>query len=474
VNRRWLVAAVVLGAVVSLLLAGVPDDDADALAEVPGQPMPVVDRDDVLTSSWFCATGTASGNGAAELTVELVNLTEEARTGQVTWMPTGAGAPVRQAVELPAGGVLRLPATAAVQAPVVSAVVETDGGGVTVSHTVVGPRVRASAPCASDTSGEWYLANGVTEVDATEWLVLFNPFPDDVVVDVGVDTVNGRVEPPSLQGLPVRARSTAFVNVGDVVRREPVVAAVVRARVGRLVVERLQSFDGSAGRAGSSLVVAARSPAAEWWFPGGGHQAGVTERWHVLNPSDREAQVSLEVVPTSGEPPEPIDLTVAPRAQVIVEAAEAGLPAGVAYHSVVRSLNGVEVVAERSVDSRLAGRLGWSSSPGSPAPATRWSTIGGDVGSSDLVRLVVVNPGAERTEVSILAVTGGPLTPVTGLQQLPLDAAGRLDVLLEAWVDRPWLTFVVAADGPVVVERDSFAVTGARTSTHAGLPVGGG
>src|SRR5581483_9352589 len=108
-------------------------------------------------------------------------------------------------------------------------VVDVVGGGVAVEHVVVGPRGRAVAPCASQASTTWYVANGSTDRDAVEVLALFNPFPDDAVADVTFQTNDGIRQPPDVQGLPVPAGRTVYVNVGESASRHALVSSVVVA-----------------------------------------------------------------------------------------------------------------------------------------------------------------------------------------------------------------------------------------------------
>ena len=86
----------------------------------------------------------------------------------------------------------------------------------------------------------------------------------------------------------------------------------MQARSGRLVVDRVQRFDGSEGRAALALMLAAPAPATTWAFPEGHHRADLVERWHVYNPGADEALVSLELVPDSEDEPEPLDVPTSP------------------------------------------------------------------------------------------------------------------------------------------------------------------
>ena len=82
-----------------------------------------------------------------------------------------------------------------------------------------------------------------------ELLALFNPFPDDVIVDITFTTPEGVRSPPEFDGFVIPGQRVIAIDVGAVVSRHPQVSASIVARTGRLVVERLQSFDGTDGPA---------------------------------------------------------------------------------------------------------------------------------------------------------------------------------------------------------------------------------
>ena len=311
-SGRRLPALAVLVALLAVLVALSAEghgQEQPTFGRARAEALPEADPASALTSTWYCAAGTASPDGFASLTVVIANLGDRARRGSVTWIPTGGGERVSVPVELSPDETTALAARESVTAPIVSALVELDGGEVAVEHAVSGPRGSSVAPCASQASSTWYLANGDTERDARQVLALFNPFPDDAVVDIEFSTSEGRDDPRGLQGLPVAAGTTTFVEVQDFVRRRAFTAASVVARTGRLVVDRVQLFDGGSGRTGISLAVAAPAAAGVWYFPDGLYQEGLTQTWHIYNPGDREAEVSLEIVPAEGDIPEPLDLT---------------------------------------------------------------------------------------------------------------------------------------------------------------------
>jgi hypothetical protein len=474
VKGRGAVVALLVSAVV---LLGLADRDLSpprraAFGEPAVQPMPRVDADDVLASTWYCAAGTATAGGNANLTVVVANAGDAEVGGTVTWYPAN-GTPLATPIDVPASGSVSVDAVDSVEAPVVSAVVDVRGGGIAVEHVVSGPRGASVAPCASDASPTWYFANGTTERDAVEVVALFNPFPDDAIVDITFATDEGRDEPAALSGLPVPAGSTTLVNLQDHVRRRAVTATSIVARSGRLVADRVQSFDGTAGRRGVSLALGAPALARTWTFPTGLIADGLAEQWHIYNPGAQEAEVELQIIPATGPAVEPIDLTVPAHSQVVVDGpSNDAVPKGVAHTSTVTSLGDVPVVAERSLDARPpSSRRGWTSTLGSPLASSSWLLpFGAATGATD-EWVVVHNPGPVDVTVSITALAGGQQLAVEGLQELPIGPGGRIEVRIGEHIERsPLPLLVTATGGDVVVERDIYRVGAAGLSLVTGIP----
>ena len=470
-SRRIPVIVLVVSALVALALVEVDDRPKRGLGERGGFVMPTMGSRSALSSAWFCAASATRGDGRADLSISVANTEAVPRTGTVTWVPN-VGEPTTQRIDVGPHSGLRLDASDSVSAAGVSAIVELDGGGVSVEHTVESQRGTGLAPCAPAASDRWYLANGVTARDATQVLVLFNPFDDDAIVDIGFATDQGRDDPLALQGLPVRARSATRINVTEAVRRREVTATSVVARRGRLVVDRLQWFDGSQGRSGLSLTLAAPALAEVWTFPTGIFEEGLTERWRLYNPGDRDAVVIFEVVPDSGDIPVPVERTVPARSQLAVDAAEsASIPAETGHSSTVRSVNGVPLVVERELAGAApSSRRGWSSVLGSPLAAERWVLATGP-GADDVdERLVVHNPGAEPVRFSVFALASGSALAVAGLRDVELGPAERRVVDMAEQLERSPLPLVVEADGPVVVERDLSPAVDPGIATLLGVP----
>lgn len=463
-------------ALLGLFIAGLlvvdrqePTDEFDFVLP-PAAPMSQLDPPNARDSTWYCVGGTANDGGVADLSVAVANVGEFVRIGSITWYPS-EGTPVVTNVEIKSYQSVITPVPPEVAGPYVSAMVELDGGDVAVEHLVTGPRGANVAPCASEPSSTWYLANGSTARDASQFLMVFNPFPADAVVDITFATNEGNDAPASLQGLPIPPVSMKAIDLGE--RRRDLTSTSVKARTGQVVVERLQSFDGTANRVGLSLISASPVVSTLWMFPRGYYDASTTERWHIYNPNGSEAEVSIEITPDDPALlPEPVDLVIPPESRTTIDSAEqARVPVGANYSVQVRSLNGVGVVVEREVNGLSpTPPRGWSSMLGSPRAATKW--VFPVTESSDAVHggIVVQNPGTSAVRFSVFVLVDGVKSELSALQNKELKPAGRLTIGLREVTRLDKVPLIVEASQPVVVER-GMSSTGTGGATWVmGIP----
>jgi hypothetical protein len=435
--------------------------------------MPTAHPASALSSTWYCAAATAAPRGMADGSVILANPGDAAVSGRVSFIPSDPAIEVRTVpVEIRAKATVVVRHQSAIQAPFASALVELDGGGVAVEHSVSGPLGADVAPCASGASDRWYFADGGTTKDAVELLALFNPFPEDAIVDLAFSTEEGRVVPQALQALVVRARGLSVVNVGEQVVRRKAVSASVVARTGRLVVDRLQTYDGSQGRRGLALVLGATAPAPTWYFPEGYFADGVIERFQLYNPTDEEAQVDVDVALERGAA-EPFSLVVPPHGRAtLLASAEPRIPREVGHAVTVRSTNGVGVVVERSIDaSAPSPRIGLASTMGARAASRRWAFPAGLVSDTVDEWLLLQNPGPRPAVVSVVALADGQSLAIAGLQEIRLPPGRRRAIRLGDHIRRVPLPLVVSASQPIVAERGIYRVRALGISIVAGIPL---
>ena len=303
----------VLLVIVGLLVAGGLADRAGrpSTAQAVGLPAgPRAAPASATSSTWYCTGAHARLDGQAVGTVVVVNTGTRALHGSVTVVPDN-GSPRSVPIRVTASGSTGVRLADVVTADNASALVELDGGQVVAELVTQGPLGDSVTPCASSASDSWYFADGATTRDANEVLMVFNPFPEDALADLSFSTETGRAVPQALAGLVVKGRGMVAVPVGDNVRRRAAVSTIVKSRVGRLVVARLQTFDGTGDvpRSGVSLALGAPVPRPVWYFPEGYAGDGVTERIQIYNPSAREARVAIDMLLDQGEA-DPVELTV--------------------------------------------------------------------------------------------------------------------------------------------------------------------
>jgi hypothetical protein len=455
-------------------------DDPDALS-------PVAPGPDAAGSTWYCAAGTASSGGFADHTIVIANPGEVPITVEVTVfggsddVSAAVAAPVARTLDVPGRGTAAMRLADVLDSPFAAALVEAGPGEIVVEHGVAGTSDGGVAPCATVPSAAWHVAAGATTRDARELLALFNPFPDDVIVDVTFTTPEGVRSPPEFDGFVIPGQRVIAIDVGAVVSRHSQVSASIVARTGRLVVERLQSFDGTDGPAGLALTPAAPAPALVWTLPDGRYVDGVSEVVTVYNPTDATTEVDVEVTLAPSDDPaldigvEPFRLTIAARsfAQVDLAAAPDRVPPDLGHSTTVRSQNDVPVVAERWVRSGSpAPTVGLAATLGSPVVATRWLLAVGGTTGGQTEFLVITNASTDTiARVSVTAPTPTQEPAIAGLEDVEVPVGGRVALDIGQYTNRTGLALVVDSTRPVVVERGLY-VAGGGFSHSIAVPSG--
>ena len=442
-----------------------------------------------LDGAWFCPVGSSIQGGFADHELRISNLGDEPAVANVGIL-TGEGRGPSLRLELAPLSTQQLPLSSIAQAELAGAVVEIIGGTGVVGHQVTTAEGTAEGTCATHVSSEWYFASGRTQRDSLEYLALMNPFPEDVVYNVELYRSAGRPRQPGpLQGGTVPANSVRIIELGEHVPREEVVAAAITTVRGRLVIERLQLFNGDLGPQGAALQLGVPGPAESWMLPAGRIHAAGDDQVIVFNPSTEEtATVDLELWPVNptdrslyGLGPIPRELLPG-RFEVVdlrVEADRFGLRLPFEVGVSVRSTNGVPLVAERwhfatAVDRNLIGAGGTEvaveegegdgddqSADGTDTD-TDESAAAGDDGAGETSDdgaagdgSLVDEGGEEVGELDVPGILGGAVAELAQPTASAGIAASRgTEVLSERWLV-PWLDSTSADSAVVVVTSPS-------------------
>jgi hypothetical protein len=496
------VAALVAVLVVCGLLDRVGGQSAASpRAAVP--PVPVAAPASALSTSWFCAGATDGRVPAAPGRVVIANSGPRAVPARVT-VVSNVGTDRTLSLDVPAFGTSSVPETVKAGAPWVGAIVDVDAGQVAVGQEITGALGDSISPCATSGSNTWYFPSGSTLVNSDTVISLINPYPADSIVDLSFTTNEGVEAPEDYQGLDVPPRSMIAVDLRSHLRRRPAIATTVSVRTGSLVAwesawtvppksgavvvgtpaANNPFADPSAPVAGLSVTLGAPSAGTRWVWADGVAGNGVDERYVVYNPGSATADIRLSL-DLQQYAAEPFNLSIGGYQTVeIVSSEEARIPAGVPHAAVLTSLNGVPVVAERTVaaapgegasgpatrsssKSGTSAQYGLGGMLGMRLPGERWlvpataSVPGGWV--------TLYNPSSVAERITLEDLAGGRALPLGAARGYVVGPAARLAVRLDtrAAYGKPIL---LTATGEVYAEYDLYGSSSVGTSMSSAVP----
>lgn len=471
---------VVIAVVAALAAAGFaadrrrPPSVAAEFGSLVAPVMPVAPTGAALTTSWYCpgVPAVAEGDLPARGSFVVLNPTDRELRGTASLVPSTlavGGAPVKVPLAIPARSSQTIQPHEVAPAPFTAALIEIEGSGGLVAQTMSSLDGVSESACATAPSTTWYFADDTTTVDATLSLLVFNPFPDDAVVDLSFATEEGPSSPLKLQDYVVPAGTLRVITNDDLPKRNTMVATSLVAR-GRVILGRVQTM--KSARRGLVAGLAAPQPAAQWWFPRGEKASGRRERIVVYNPGEDEAQVDVAFYPAdpSGQTViEPLTLELAGGQATVVDIdTTATVPDGV-HSIVVRSPDDRPVIAERSFEiSGGADSTATTGMLGSPLAATRWWFVAPAPAGGAF--LSVLNPTGDPVRVTVSSVGSGGLTPVKGLENVVI-AAGAVQTFDLAAAGASAVPITVDGSGAIVAERLILAPSGRRGAAFAlGIP----
>ncbi len=475
-NRRAIPALVLLVAgLIGLVVVGrdTVASPAPVFSSPAGTWMPSVTDVGSLTGSWFCPGVPATGEDGVGGAVVVSNRGAEQLDGRFTVLSPD-GEVTEQGFTVGPWSQSTIDVDAFVTASFASVVVEIDGGQGFVEQRAEHPAGDSVAPCASDTSSEWYLADGFTAGGSIETLILTNPYDDLVLSDLTFSTESGFSEPNAFKGFSVPPKSMKVIPIAELGNRdEPVIAASITTRSGRLVVGRAQHFTG-AGRLGYDVSLAAPALRDQWWFADGERGAGISETFSIYNPTDGDVDVDVYFLglPLEADGGGFAPINVPARQVVVFEPFEGAaeeddsttsdpefftstIPNG--RHSIVFSTLAQPTVVVERVLTRPAGEsISTTVVQGAPPRpdgyvANRWH-VGIGPATPTPEALVVYNVDNEQATITIEAVGPGGPSPIPTLTDIPLGPGAVITIDLVT-PDALGQELIVNASNRVFIER---------------------
>lgn len=412
-------------------------------------------------STWFCPGAQATDGSRLDGQLRIANPTSQRVEAAVTLfgesssLSFGQDAPsARVPLVIEAQSQASLNLRDALSSTYAGALVESPIPGLVVEMRVGNDRQSSISPCLTRSSKHWFLADGRTTRDSTLIYCLFNPFPEDAIVDLSFVTEEGELAPDAYKALLVKARSVLALDVGQEVIRHEYVSGRVDVTVGRLSVWRLQHFDGTAFREG--VLVSSASPELEMRsdFPSTVLDNSGYEQLHFFNPTPVETHAVAEFVLEEGSV-EPMDVTVPANGRFTVDLhADPRVPKGSSHGILVSVLDGEGLVVDRSVDGLPgAASRGVDSQPGLATSAKEWITGAAEVQEGASTQIWVLNTSGKEAEISVeLQRDSKSFTP-TDLQKVVVPAGARAQIVLEGSVEPGSYTAIVRSTGAIEVQR---------------------
>lgn len=508
-HRRLRRAPILLVLAGALIAGGLIDraaaPHASSAAAEAVQPVPVAAPAAAYSSSWFCAGGAPgsspavpgwaiiSNNGSRPVTATVALIGATASGGGGTSGPAGAGPSTVKTVTVAPYSYTSVPETIP-GASWTGAIVDADGGAVGVSQAVDGSLGLAAAPCATSGSQHWYLPSGQTRINASETILLLNPYPTDSIVDLSFSTDQGVETPQAFEGLDVPPGGLVAVPLGTHLRRRSNIATTVSARNGNVVAWETEAItpppkgaplvgtpaanstlaDPAYPAAGVSLALGAPSAGTSWVWPDGLSGSGVDEQYVIYNPGPQIADVRLSVGLAHGSA-EPFEISIGPY-QFVQEISEqqTSIPAGTPHTATLVSTNGVPVVASRTVAALNATPSGAGPTEGTGQmlgerlSASDWMVPYAWSDANHQSAIAVYNPGTVPVRISAQYLPAKPIG-APGVSTVTIPAGGRF---FSAVTPNRTGPVAIESSGPVYVESDVYGPSGAGTySVSSAIPL---
>jgi uncharacterized repeat protein (TIGR01451 family) len=286
----------------------------------------------------------------------------------------------------------------------------------------------------------WYLAEGCT-IGSDTWVMVQNPNPEPVELDLSFITDFGLYAPSGLQNVPLAANSRRSFHVNQYV--DSYDASTVVTATNGVVCERSMY---AADRAWAHTSVGTSRSGTTWYLAEG--STIDMETWILVqNPGANPLKADIKFLTDQGEVQGPQDVIPAftrrsYNAGEYVQSYDVSTLVATEYG---------EVVCERSMydPSRTWGTC----SVGTIAPMQQWYLAEGSTDGGMETWVLVENPNAADVTVTLTLDTGTGQVKPDALKDVVVPAKSRKSFRINDYVTTYDVSTRVEANGPVVCER---------------------
>lgn len=242
------------------------------------------------SSSWYCSWYLPGKGGLSSVSVLLANTSSNELTATVS--NYSGNTKQSRSLKIPAHSFLRYPETVipALQSGSVSFIA--NGGGTVAEIEVSGQLGSGVAPCNSSPSANWVAIGPNTQGGSSSGISIFNPFGQNAVVDMSLNSTSQHFSPGALQGMVIAPYSSKQIDLAQFFPGHTHIAVSVSTRIGRVVVGGIvaQNDNGYFGLAASATFPA---PASQWGFPLGELSENQNQEILIYNPNSYKVKVGL-------------------------------------------------------------------------------------------------------------------------------------------------------------------------------------
>jgi 5'-nucleotidase/UDP-sugar diphosphatase len=439
-------------------IINMPDQDGDLLPNIPS--LYKYPQQRIAEEGWNMAEGATDGGMETFVLVQNPDATD-AHVNISFLTENGEVAPADlQGVTIPAESRRTFKANDYVTSFDVSTKVEPIDGFVVCERSVFGndrtwatDSVGVTAPSPSP---QWYFAEGATDGGFDTWILVENPYVEDVHVDISFQTGGaGLLAPPALQGVTIPALSRRSFKVNDYVT-EYDVSTYVECTDGMVVAER--SMYGNGGAWGTASI-GATAPAKQWYMAEGATDGGMETFVLIQNPTASTAHVDIAFQTDTGEvlPPSLQGLAIPANTRRTFKVNDYVTDYDVStFVECTDAAADIGVVCERSM---YGGDRTWATdSIGASEPGVDWYMAEGSTGGGMETFVLIQNPGPGDAVVNVTFQTDSGEVAPPDLQGLIMPGGSRGTIPVDAFVFDNYnvSTRVTAVGGMVICERSVF------------------